>query len=214
MTSKNSLLTVTVLLVAAWFIFSALDRGETTYVIKAQFDGIYGNPAGAKVYITQERGLLADFESTDQYHACILGKAGVLNTEFSGVPNRETYVYVLKKGFVPARYSFLLHNPAEDQEIGEVALVSYPREQFTGNDKASVLPCSGQLADNPLLTEVQYLENFRPVHDFHCEDNSHTIVFEGSLIQSGQPVYAQGFSILYPPDQRFGLMQNLTAGGK
>ena len=201
MASKNSLLTVSLLLIAAWFVFSSLGRGETSYVIKAQFDGIYGNPAGAKVYITQERGLISDFETTDQYHACILGKGGVFNTVFSGVPNRETYAYIIKEGFVPASYSFLLRNPTEDQNIGEVALVSYPQQQQLGTAESTALPCSGQIADNPKLTEVQYLEYFRPVNDYRCDDNSHTIVFEGSLIQFGQLIYAQGFSILYPPSK-------------
>lgn len=213
MASKNSLLTITVLLVAAWFVCSALNRGETTYVIKATFDGIYGNPAGASVFITQERGVVSDFSRSDRYHSCLLGKGGVLNTEFSGVPNRETYIYIIKDGFVPARYSFMLRDPEEDQEMGDVALVSYPKGKKAAEANAEV-PCNGQIADNSKLLQVQYLENFRPVNDFHCEDNSHTIVFEGHLIQSGQPVYDRDFSILYPPNQRFGLVRQTTGNGK
>ncbi|MEQ8705497.1 MAG: hypothetical protein RIC19_16340 [Phaeodactylibacter sp.] len=214
MTSKHSLLTVTVLLVAAWIIFSALNPGETSYVINGKFEGIYGNPAGAQVYITQKRELISDFDKNPNHHSCILGLGGVLNTEFRGVPNRETYVYVLKQGFVPARYSFILGDPLEDQEMGEVALVSYPVDRQVDEVTALKVPCSGQLADNPKLTEVQYLENFRPVKDFHCADNSHTIVFEGRLIQSGQLVHQADFSIIYPPYQQMGVLYARPGDGR
>ncbi|WP_421946955.1 hypothetical protein [Phaeodactylibacter xiamenensis] len=214
MTPKKSLLTVTALLLAAWIVFSALNPGDTSYVIIAKFDGIYGNPAGAQVYITQERELISKFNKNHDFHSCQLGHGGTLNTEFRGVPNRETFIYILKEGFVPARYSFMPGDPLTDQEIGEVALVSYPAKQQPAITDRPQVPCSGQLADNPKLAEVQYLENFRPVTDFHCEDNSHTIVFQGKLIQSGQLVHQQDFSIIYPPHQQMGVLQTGTGRGK
>lgn len=213
MASKHSLLIVTVLLVAAWVVFSALNPGETSYVINGNFDGIYGNPAGAQVYITQERELIAEFKDEHDYHSCILGKDGMLNTEFSGVPNRETFIYVFKEGFVPARYSIMLGDPDQEQAVGAVALVSYPKKIDEGIG-SNFVPCSGQVADNTKLTQVQYLENFRPIKDFLCSDKSHTIVFKGRLIQSGQLVHQPDFSIIYPPHQQMGVLRAKTARGK
>ena len=213
MASKHSLLIVTVLLVACWIVFSALNPGETSYVIKGNFEGIYGNPAGAQVFITQERELVAKFKDERKYHSCTLGKNGKLNTEFSGVPNRETFLYVFKEGFVPARYSIMLGDPNQKQEVGEVALVSYPQDADEGVASGHI-PCSGQVADNPKLTQVQYLENFRPVKDFRCSDKSHTIVFKGRLIQSGQLVHQPDFSIIYPPHQQMGVLRAGTGRGK
>lgn len=205
MTVPKSLVTVFSLGLAAWFVFTSLRPAETTYVITANFDGVYGNPAGAKVFITQKPGIPTDLGESREYHSCILGKDGRLKTRFSGVPNEETYVYVLKDDFVPARFSFMLRSSEEDQALGEVALLSYPdpddRELVPTN-----IPCTGRLTDNPKLLQVQYLENFRYIEDFHCDDKTHTIVFNGRMIKSGRADDGQNYAILYPPSQQTGFL--------
>lgn len=149
---------------------------------------INGTPIDAVAYFTQDRATPKDFESLNK---ATINSTGEFSTKFSGIPNKKTYIYILKKGYIPVREKFILNDPKEIKKLDPIYFSDLATPQplkFAKTPGQQVVvytdTCLKKKQNkNYPIEAIEFLEEIRPVT---CVESGQRSGFQARLYIGGE----------------------------